>query len=438
MAAVASPLLSASAETRARPWRVAVLPSGTEIGLEIHRALAPCKEVELVGLSAPAPAPGPFVFAAHREVPDVRSPEFAAALVAALEELDVDVVFPANPLVVDALLDLRHRLPCRVALARSELVRLARSKSRTYEALAGAVPVPARVERAPAYVKPDRLYGGQGGRVVDDDAELATLLADPAFVAQEVLPGREWTVDCLSDREARLLFCSARTRERIRMGTSMWSAVAEGAIQELARCYAEAIAGRLPLDGPWFFQLKEDANGVPRLLEVDPRIAGTMCLHRARGVNFPLLALHIWAGADVSLLVNDAPSVVARSLRNHYPLPDFDTVYVDLDDTLVVHGAVNPQLVAFLFACRNRGVRIVLLSKCERPDPDAYLRELALDGLLPERVWLRDDQSKADWIEPEGAIFVDDSFSQRREVAARHGIPTFAPDMVDALVPWGS
>lgn len=421
-------------------WRVAVLPSGTEVGLEIHRALVRCKEVALVGLSAPAPAPGAFVYPLHHEVEDARSERFRESLLSALDETAVDFVFPANPLVIDTLLDLREELPCRIALPRSDLVDTARSKSRTYELLEGAIPLPRTTTRAPAYVKPDRLYGGQGGRAVLDDAELEHVVRGRTdMLVQELLPGREWSVDCLSDRHGRLVFSSARTRERIRMGTSMWSEVADEETQEVARRYAERIADRLPLDGPWFFQMKEDPDGVPRLLEVDPRIAGTMCLHRARGVNFPLLGLYVWSGEDVALLVNDTPTVVARSLRNHFrPLPAFTTVYVDLDDTLVVHGTVNAQLVGFLFACRSRGARLVLLSKCERSDPDAYLRELALDSLITERIWLRDDERKADYIEPEGAIFIDDSFSQRSDVAGRYGIPTFAPDMVDALVLAGS
>lgn len=425
---------------RSARWRVAVLPSGTEVGLEIHRALATCKEVDLVGLSARAPAPGPFVYSAHRHVPDVRSSDFRASLLAVVSELGIDFVFPANPLVIDALLDLRDGLPCRVALARSELVRTARSKSRTYALLADTVPVPRPAHAAPAYVKPDALYGAQGGRLVSDERELLELAeAGDGLLVQELLPGREWTVDCLSGSDGRLLFASARTRERVRMGTSMWSEVGDADVQEVARDYASRIAERLPLDGPWFFQMKEDADGVPRLLEVDPRIAGTMCLHRARGVNFPLLGLYVWSGEEPALLVNETPTVVARSLRNHFgPQPPFGTVYVDLDETLVVRGQVNPQLVGFLFACRNRGVRIVLLSKCEQPDPESYLRELALDGLLAERIWLDDEDSKADHIDPEGAIFIDDSFSQRREVAHRHGIPTFAPDMVDALALAGS
>lgn len=426
---------------RPRParWRVAVLPSGTEIGLELYRALAVCKEVELIGLSAAAPAPGAFVYPVHRHVPDVRAPGFAESLLSTLGEIEADFLFPANPLVIDALLDVREELPCRLALARSELVRTARSKSLTYALLADVVPVPRPARHAPAYVKPDGLYGGQGGRIVADDSELALARERDDLLVHELLTGREWTVDCLSDRDGRVLFASARTRERIRMGTSMWSEIADEETQQLARQLAERIAERLPLDGPWFFQLKEDAEGVSRLLEVDPRLAGTMCLHRARGVNFPLLALYLWSGEDVSLLLNETPTVVARSLRNHFdPLPAFTTVYVDLDDTLVFRGRVNAQLVGFLFACRERGARIVLLSKCERPDPDAYLRQLALDSLLSERIWLRDEEDKADHVEPDGAIYIDDSFSQRRAVAARHGIPTFAPDMVDALVLAGS
>jgi hypothetical protein len=47
---------------------------------------------------------------------------------------------------------------------------------------------------------------------------------------------------------------------------------------------------------------------------------------------------------------------------------------------------------------------------------------------------LKEHESKADFIDPENAIFIDDSFSQRKEVNQRHGISTFDNSMVELLI----
>lgn len=45
---------------------------------------------------------------------------------------------------------------------------------------------------------------------------------------------------------------------------------------------AQTISERLKLKGAWFFQVKLATNGILILLEVAPRIAGTMAVNRVR------------------------------------------------------------------------------------------------------------------------------------------------------------
>mgnify|MGYP003704460597 CR=1 FL=1 len=109
-------------------------------------------------------------------------------------------------------------------------------------------------------------------------------------------------------------------------------------------------------------------------------------------------------------------------------------VIVDLDDTLVVHNRLNTELVQFLYQCVNNRKRIVLISKHLGPDIHAYLRQWKVAALFDEVIWLKEEQSKADHIASARAIFIEDSFSQRAEVAKRCGIPTFDPSMIEALI----
>jgi carbamoyl-phosphate synthase large subunit len=248
----------------------------------------------------------------------------------------------------------------------------------------------------------------------------------------EFLPGRELTVDCFSDRERGVLFARARPRERTRAGISM--ATRTEPDSTFAAQHARAIAERLELHGAWFFQLREDRHGEPRLLEVAPRVAGTSALHRVLGVNFPLLSLYEHLRMPVALAPNDIEVRLDRALVNRY-VHDlaYQHVYVDLDDTLLVGDAVNARLVAFVYQCVNAGRRVVLITR-HAQDVATTLDRFRLTGLWDEVIHIDDPSiEKADHIAEPDAILIDDSFRERRVARERRGIATFDSSMIELL-----
>jgi len=178
------------------------------------------------------------------------------------------------------------------------------------------------------------------------------------------LPGREYSIDCISDKNG-LIYCSPRTRERIRMGTSMHSEIVQGEIKDILINYANKIFSKIPITGAWFFQVKEDRNGKFKLLEVEIRIAGTMSLNRVLGINFPLLSLYIFENLNVHTLINNINIKIDRCLLNRYSHNlNFNKVFIDLDETIIMSGKrINTDIIKFLFQCVNKGILIVLISK---------------------------------------------------------------------------
>jgi len=242
-------------------------------------------------------------------------------------------------------------------------------------------------------------------------------------------------VDCLTDQDGKLLFSGARERSRIRMATSMHAECVDEATETLLRDTAEKILSRIPIKGAWFFQVKEDAEGVLRLMEIDVRIAGTMCFNRTRGINFPLLSIYLAMGMPIKALINKVPQSLDRCLKNRYIFDyAYETVYIDLDDTIVVHDQLNTEIIQFLFQCVNQKKRIVLLTKHLGASVQEHLRQWRIGELFDEIVWLKEEDSKADAIKPGPAIFIDDSFSQRYDVAQKRGIPTFDASMIEVLL----
>lgn len=127
---------------------------------------------------------------------------------------------------------------------------------------------------------------------------------------------------------------------------------------------AGQISQRLQMRGAWFFQLKRNDEGEYRLLEAATRVAGTMCVERAAGVNLPLLTVFDAMGYDVSVEKQLDTVEVDRALGNVYRLPiSYDEVYVDFDDTITVHGKINTVMMQFLYQCVNKEIPIHLITK---------------------------------------------------------------------------
>jgi carbamoyl-phosphate synthase large subunit len=419
--------------------RVLIFPGGTEIALELREALRHCKEAVLVAAGSPGVSHADFAFARNHPLPAVHEPRWLEALRTLVRREAITHIFPAHD---DALLALAEHAaelhPAKVITSPLETCRITRSKVATHEALAGVLPCPRRFATAreatafPVFLKPDRGQGSQRTGLAPTRAALEELLAeDPDRTIWEHLPGEEYTIDCFSDRERGLLYAAGRERLRIRAGIAMSCRWVDG--PEFGD-YARRIASVLPLHGAWFFQVKRNAQGQLALLEVAPRVGGTSALSRARGVNLPLLSL---LEADrVPLEVRPAAFTVAidRALRNRYQHTlEYRTVYCDYDDTLVVHGRVNPDAIQFLYQSIDRGIRVVLLTR-HQGDLAAELRRRRLDRLFDQIVHLGAEGSKAEHIRETPALFIDDSFRERADVSRLPGVHAVDPAMLEMLI----
>ena len=422
----------------AAPHRVLVFPGGTEIGLEIAQSLGFRKEVELFSAGADVSSHAPFAFRNHRTLPRVDEAGWLSALQELAAEWSITHIFPAYDDVIVALARAADRLTAKVVTSPLVTCELTRSKRATYERLADVVAVPrvfaspGDVPEFPAFVKPDRGQGSQQAQRVDDRRQLEVAceaIGEPLIM--NYLPGEEFTVDCFSDRERGLLFCGPRRRVRMRAGISMNSVSV--AMPEL-RETAERIAARLPLYGAWFFQVKRDADGTLTLLEVAPRIAGASALNRVRGVDFAMLALYEAERIPVEIIALEGEIELDRALRNRYRHSiRFETLYIDLDDTLIVRGEVNVRAAALLHQCHNRGVRVVLLTR-HGEGREETLRRHRLGELFDEVVYVAKGTPKSAHVRAGAAVFVDDSFAERRDVREKLGIPTFDSAMLELLL----
>jgi hypothetical protein len=424
--------------TNAKPWNVLVFPGGTEIGLEIHRALAWRKEVRLFSASEDVSNHAPFVFRDHFHVPNVHDPSFVDILNRIVRDYEIDFIFPAHDDVIVALALNAHKLGASIVTSPMETCLVCRSKSTTYSVLSDIVPVPKlfnnveEVKDFPVFVKPDKGQGARQAVKVRNALGLQQAMDDCIEpIILEYLPGDEYTIDCFTDRNAGLLFSGGRQRVRVRNGISFNSRPVDNAV---FHDYAIKISKKLKFHGAWFFQLKEDARGILKLLEVAPRIAGTMATYRVLGINFPLLSIYEQIGVRVDIVLNNTCLEIDRAITNRYKHNlEYHSVYVDLDDTLVVENKVNVELVRFLYQCINNGKTLILLTKHEGHIGET-LKRYRLFDLFDEIIQIEESESKADHIHHTKPILIDDSFSERKAVSTLLGIPTFDSSMIEMLI----
>ncbi len=417
---------------------VLICPAGTEIGREIWLSLRYEKSVKIFLAGANYDNHARYVDEQYHILPSIEESNWLVELQKFIDKNDIHYIFPAHDDALLAFSKHQSEISARIVSSNAEACEITRYKSRTYKALADIIPVPRCYKSVddivdwPVFVKPDKGQGSQGAIKIKDRKSLEVCLQNNnGLLISEYLPGEEYTVDCFSSLQGGLLFCQARTRERIRAGISMASITVELAgIKEMA----QSICERLQLRGTWFFQVKASIDGTLTLLEVAPRIAGTMAVNRVRGINFALLSLYEHQNIPIKLNVLPVTNRISRALTNTYRCNvSYGHVYVDYDDTLVINHKLCLSLVKFLFQCVNEGIPCYLISR-HAGDLKAALQKWRIELLFEKIIHLTQDEKKSSYIIHSDAIFIDDSFKERQEVHQAKGIYTFDISMLDLLL----
>lgn len=419
---------------------VLVFPCGSEIGLEVKQALAYSTHFTLFGGNS-VDDHGKFVYRNYISgLPFTDAPNFIREINNTIKQYNIDYIIPAHDSVVLKMAENQSIIKAIVVTSCAETSIICRSKRKTYEIFNKLIPTPKVYDLEdtmdfPLFLKPDVGQGTKGTYKVDTKEEVHFYLKkDPSLLALEFLPGKEYTIDCFTDRKGKLLFAEGRERIRIQNGISVNSKpIANPVFQKLA----EIINQKLSFQGVWFYQVKERANCELVLMEIAPRVAGTMALYRALGVNFIQLSLFDRMGIEVSILKNNIEIEIDRALFSRFSIKEnYTNVYIDLDDTIIIDNKVNTNVIKFLYQARNTGKKIILISR-HKNDLKKTMSKFAISLLLfDEIILLEQGKNKVDYIKIKDSIFIDDSFAERKGVLETLNIPVFGLDAVESLLNW--
>lgn len=422
--------------------KVLIFPAGTEIAFEIYNSLKYSKFVKIYGGTSVADH-SEFIYKnLISGFPYVDEPKFIEYLNNVIDKEGIDCVYPAHDSACVILSKHAIEIHAQVIIADYETVRICRSKAATYKYFRKESFIPvvydsvSKVEQYPVFVKPDIGQGSKGAYKISSEDELKVVLKNnPFLVICEYLPGPEYTIDCFTDRHGCLRVAKLRSRERIRMGISVRSQLLD--IENRIKEIAEVLNQGLKFRGVWFFQLKESADGDYRLMEVSARVPGTMGITRNSGMNLVMMTLFDYWGYDVNIIDNGYSITVDRAFYSAYKIEyHYDYIYLDFDDTVVVNQKVNVDLMRLLYQEKNKGKKIILLSRHSENIYTTLEKYCISKRLFENIIIIPEGKEKSDYINEEKAIFIDDSFTERENVHIRCGLPVFDIDMVEALVDW--
>jgi len=245
--------------------------------------------------------------------PSEQPSAFLDALLEEIKTTKYDLVLPfidaSTRIIVDAQTTIRQYAPIHVPSR--EAFQMAFDKARTCQiAQALNIPMPVTcypeslhdaVEHAknlgyPLVIKPRQSSGSRGLKIVNNEQELEHHFPRihsnyPEPLLQEYIPHQDSVgFVALYDRKGKLKACCQHRRLHEFPLSGGPSTLRETIADDRLNQYGTAILEKLNWTGPAMVEFRVDSRGgVPKLMEINPRLWGSIALHIAAGVNFPEL-----------------------------------------------------------------------------------------------------------------------------------------------------
>ena len=267
------------------------------------------------------------------------SKDFIAKILKICEEEDVDVVIP---LVTNELMKFARslsefeRIGTKVVISSPEGLEIVNNKHHLMQICKeNNLPTPQfykvqswdEFESAiydlsypelPVCFKPPVSRGSRGFRILKEDVNRLDLLMNykptdlfttleevskvlknaepfPELLVMDYLLGKEYSVDILVN-DGKALIVIPRLREKIKMGISFVGTTEDN---EAIIKYSKKVVNLLGLHGNIGLQFKLDANDIPKIIESNPRVQGTIVLCTAAGVNMVYDAVKLALGEQI-------------------------------------------------------------------------------------------------------------------------------------------
>jgi carbamoyl-phosphate synthase large subunit len=279
------------------------------------------REIKIIGTDISEDVIGKYLCNKFYKIYKPESKEYLTELLSICENDHIDVILPQNTSELLLLAKYKKKfkkLGAIIAVSDEESLEIANNKYKIIK-LAEKIGVPSPnsylvdnfddlIESAkklgwptnPVVVKPPISNGMRGVRIIDESVNLKNMFYFekptglyltmnnlkniinsyfPELLVMEYLSNDEYTVDILS---ADTTIVIPRKRDKVKSGITFNGTVEKD--EEIIE-YSEKLSKNIGLKYAYGFQFKRDSQNIPKLLESNPRIQGTMVLSTFAGAN---------------------------------------------------------------------------------------------------------------------------------------------------------
>jgi len=224
----------------------------------------------------------------------------------------IDLILPTGPEILsisNTVLEF-GTIDVKLFMSDYDTIKLCNDKLEFYNKCKDKFPLPDTTDNAcdtflnhkfdgKVFAKPKMELGGSRGATICNGYTHALLLEENCkYIYQENLPGQEYTIDVLCDMESNPLVVIPRKRLQTKAGISSKGEIIRDNFIEKA-CFD--MCKFLKLKGPVCLQMKEDKDGKPKFVEVNPRFGGGTYFTTLAGVNFCKLIIDIVEGRELDI-----------------------------------------------------------------------------------------------------------------------------------------
>lgn len=305
-------------------------------------------EVKIIGADIKTQVPTALLIDDFIKIPMPSTENFIPFMLDAVKSNKIDVIIPLVTKELEIFAENRalfEEIGCKISVCDIETLSIANNKRLLLEKLFESdVIVPNYIPvttannfeeacknlgypKKPICFKPSVANGSRGFRILNKDVDKFDLLFNekpnstfasydeiidtlksrdnfPELLVMEYLPGDEYSVDLLANNgEVEVIVC----RKRVAMNGGISTSCDISNNQDIVD-YCKQIIKALSLDGNIGIQVRKDSNGIFKILEINPRLQGTVVGCVGVGVNFPYLGIQKLLGRKY-LPVNQTDNV---------------------------------------------------------------------------------------------------------------------------------
>jgi carbamoyl-phosphate synthase large subunit len=263
---------------------------------------------KIVATDSSSLSAGFFMSDINEVIPEADNASFLDRLFEIVMANDVEILMPSSGFDIypySENIAALANLGAKAIVSDREALEICRDKILTFRTLSSKFVLPFttaepnKVKKFPVIAKPRFGKGSRDIIRIDDESDLIYVSSKyDDMIFQEFLPGREYTIDVLSDLEKIALIAVPRIRIQTRGGISTKGRIIlDPEIELTCRQMAECIG----IKGPCCMQMKESADGMLKLVEINPRMGGGTIFTTLAGANFPKMLVDMVEGNEISI-----------------------------------------------------------------------------------------------------------------------------------------